>query len=66
MHEPVSTDNEYLMTSDVARELEIAKETVLQLNRNGKLHAIRAANGFRLFRRADVEKLKQERGAVAR
>lgn len=62
MHDPIRDDkDEMLMTSDVARELELSKEMVLQLNRNGKLPAVRAVNGFRLFKRTDVDRLKRER-----
>ena len=63
MQDTVSNDNDLLETSIAARELEIAKETVIQLEKNGKLRAIRTVGGRRLFRRIDVLKLKAEREA---
>ena len=51
------------MSSEVARELGVAKETVLLWERTGKLLAIKATNGFRFFSRAEVERMKHEREA---
>jgi excisionase family DNA binding protein len=64
MHDTGTPDNDFLMTSDAARELGIAKETVLFWERTGKLPAIRTQNGRRLFRRSDIERLKREREAA--
>ena len=63
MHKRVFADNEFLMSSEVARELGVAKETVLLWERTGKLLAIKATNGFRFFSRAEVERMKHEREA---
>lgn len=54
-------NDELLMTSGVARELELSGRMVIELERSGKLPAIKTANGTRLFRRADVEQLKRQR-----
>jgi excisionase family DNA binding protein len=58
--------NEFLTTSDVARECQVAGETVRAWHKAGKLAAERTARGYRLFRRADVERLKRDRAATAR
>jgi DNA-binding transcriptional MerR regulator len=56
-----NSSEEFLMTSDAARRLEVSSQRIIQLEREGKLPAIRAANGTRLFRAADIERLRQER-----
>lgn len=62
MQKPTGTSElDFLMTSDVARELKVSAQRVIQLDHEGKLRAIRAANGTRLFRREDIERLKAER-----
>lgn len=53
--------DDLLLTSDAARQLEISGQMVIRLESTGKLAAIRTTNGTRLFRRSDVEKLKEER-----
>ena len=58
--------DDLLMTSDVSRQLLVSGQRVIQLNREGKLPAIRTANGTRLFRRSDVERLKAERAEKRR
>jgi excisionase family DNA binding protein len=58
----------FLTTSDVARRLDLAPDTVRALNRSGKLRAIRTESGRRIFREADVLRFiaKRERGATLR
>lgn len=53
-------DTEYVLTSWVARELGCSPDHVRHLERSGKLPAVRA-NGTRLFRPADVARVKRER-----
>jgi excisionase family DNA binding protein len=52
-----------LTTSEAARLLDRSPDTVRHLNRTGRLGAIRTAgaHGMRLFRRADVLRLLEER-----
>ena len=54
---------EYLRTSDVARLLGVSAVYVRQLERTGKLPAIKTAGGFRVFRAEDVQNLAEERKA---
>jgi hypothetical protein len=60
MHKTKDSDNEFLLTSPVARELGVSSQYVIQLANEGKL-AIKTANGVRLFKRMDVERFKAER-----
>ncbi len=53
--------HDLLSTADAARILGVVPATVRQLERNGRLPAIRTAGGIRLFRRADVERFARER-----
>jgi excisionase family DNA binding protein len=55
-----------LLTSEVARELKVAPDTVRRLERLGKLPALKTAQGVRLFDRRDVERLARERALQAR
>jgi excisionase family DNA binding protein len=66
MNDAVTSDNDFLMTSGAARLAEVSKETILLWERQGKLPAVKTDNGRRLFRRADVERLKREREARRR
>ena len=50
-----------LLTSQAARLLDVAPETVRAWCRAGKLRAFRTAGGVRLFRRADVQRLADAR-----
>jgi DNA-binding transcriptional MerR regulator len=49
-----------MWTSEVARELEISSDHVRYLARRGVLHA-ELIGQVRVFRRGDVERLKQDR-----
>jgi DNA-binding transcriptional MerR regulator len=64
-HTKPKDNDEFLETSNVARECEVSGQTVLQWERAGKLKAIRTANGKRLYRREDVEELKRKRQVTA-
>jgi excisionase family DNA binding protein len=56
-------ESEWLMTSSVARRLQISSDMVRHLERVGRLRAIRTASGVRLFARADVEQFIRNREA---
>ena len=53
--------DDLMTTGDAARLLGLSTDMVRLLEREGRLPAQRAINGFRLFRRGDVEKLVAER-----
>lgn len=56
----MSIESEFLLTSGAARLLECTPDGVRYLERTGQLRAVRV-DGVRLFRRADVERLRGER-----
>ena len=49
---------ELLMTSQVARQLGKSAEAVRYYEKTGRLRAMKAGNGCRLFRQSDVDALK--------
>lgn len=53
-----------LTTSDVADILGVTSERVRQLAKAGMLDHQQTTRGFRLFRRSDVERLKEARNAA--
>jgi excisionase family DNA binding protein len=53
--------DEQLTTSGVARELGVAEGTVRLMARRGELPAVRLSSGMRIFRRADVDRLREQR-----
>jgi excisionase family DNA binding protein len=53
-----------LLTSEVARLLNVSPETVRIWERLGKLPALKTSRGVRLFDRRDVERLARERRTV--
>jgi DNA-binding transcriptional MerR regulator len=53
--------NDFLVTSEAARELQVTPSTARWLANTGKLQVIRTANGTRIYLAADVERLKRER-----
>ena len=53
--------NQLLLAVDAARILGLSTDMVRVLVRKGQIVSIRAANGYNLFRRADVERLAAER-----
>lgn len=55
-------DADFLTTSSVARELELAEGTIRLAARRGDLPSVRLASGTRLFTRADVEEFRKSRG----
>lgn len=50
-----------LTTSDAARLVGVSKDTIRLWERRGKLPAERTPGGVRLFQRADVEALANQR-----
>ena len=52
-----------LLTRDVAKILDVSTERVRQLERAGALTAVRTPGGTRIFRLADVERLRRQREA---
>ncbi len=55
--------DQWLTVADVARKLNLMPDTVRDLERRGRLKAVRTAGGVRLFRKADIEEFIQEREA---
>lgn len=55
-----------LLVSEAARVLNVSAETVRNLERAGRLPAVRTANGVRVFDRRQVEALARERAAEKR
>ena len=56
------TDPDQLLTAiDAARILGLSTDMVRLLTKNGRLPSTRTANGYYLFRRGDVERLRAER-----
>jgi excisionase family DNA binding protein len=49
---------EWLTISTAARILGVAESTVRQMERRGRLPAIRTETGVRLFRRGDCERIR--------
>jgi DNA-binding transcriptional MerR regulator len=52
-----------LMTGDAARILKRSEQRVRQYHEAGKLPAVMTANGRRLFKQSDVERLARELAA---
>jgi excisionase family DNA binding protein len=55
--------DDFLSAADAARLLGVVPATVRQMERDGRLPAQRTAGGMRLFRREDVERLRDARTA---
>jgi excisionase family DNA binding protein len=53
--------SEFLLVSEVARELRCSGPTVRRLEAAGKLQATRTPTGVRLFTAVDVAKVKVQR-----
>ncbi len=53
--------NEFLSVTGAAKILDVAAQTVRDWERRGHLRALRTETGYRVFKRADVEKLAAER-----
>jgi len=53
--------DQWLTVADVARKLNLMPDTVRDLERQGRLKAVRTLGGVRLFLKADVEGFIQER-----
>ena len=54
-----------ILTTEAAQIAHVASETIRLWERTGRLAAIKTSGGVRLFDRADVERLAQERAAAA-
>ena len=55
------TSKQDLVTvSEVARVLRVSEQTVRNLDRRGILQALRLSNGTRVFKRGDIEKLRDQ------
>lgn len=52
---------ELLTTSEAAKILDLSPDSVRQFERKGILSAVRVGKGQRLFRKAEVEKLHEQR-----
>jgi len=57
-------DTDVVSTYEAAQILECSSDNVRRLARAGKLSAAISTRAGRLFRRSDVEKLKEERRAA--
>jgi len=55
--------NRLLTCADVARLLNVVPDTVRDLERQGRLKAIRTPGGMRLFREAEVHRFVEARKA---
>jgi excisionase family DNA binding protein len=55
--------DDLLSPADAARLLGVVPATVRQMERDGRLPAQRTVGGMRLFRREDVERLRDARAA---
>jgi excisionase family DNA binding protein len=53
---------ELLDTSDVAERLELSASRVAQLEREGRIPAVRTVSGRRVFLWSDVERFLRQRG----
>ncbi len=54
-------DDQLLTASDAGRILGLSRDMVRILSNRGVLPSLRAANGYHLFRRSDVEELARVR-----
>jgi excisionase family DNA binding protein len=52
-----------LTPSEAARLLGISADSVRRLSNNGELPTVKTTGGFRVFKRADVERLAHQRAA---
>lgn len=55
-------DDELLTTSHAARDLKCSEQTVRRLQASGQLPAIKTTSGQRLFRRSDLDRVRDARG----
>ena len=55
-----------MLVSGACKILEVTQPTVHALVASGKLAATRLENGYLLFQREDVERVKEERAAARR
>jgi excisionase family DNA binding protein len=53
--------SDVLLTSEAARELGVAASTIRRLEKQDVLRATKASGGTRVFSKAEIQKLLQER-----
>lgn len=63
MDPEIEQQEQILTVSDAARILGLSRDMVRVLTQKGQLAARRAANGYHLYRRGDVEQLARDRAA---
>lgn len=56
--------SKFLTVTDVARKLNMMPDTVREMERQGRLKAIRTVGGVRLFQEDEVERFAQARQAT--
>lgn len=57
----MDTTEQILTSAEVGKRLNLSSERVRQLERMGRLHAIRTTNGIRLFTASTVEEFRRHR-----
>jgi excisionase family DNA binding protein len=57
----MNAPDDLMTVADAAEILGLSVDMVRLLERNGRLPALRTTRGIRLFRRADVDRLAEER-----
>ena len=60
----MNTESTLLLTSEVARSLNVSSDSIRLWERTGRLPAQRTAAGVRVFRREDVDRFACERRAT--
>jgi DNA-binding transcriptional MerR regulator len=54
-------ENQFLLATDASKILDCSSNNVRQLEKSGKLKAVRTASGVRIFDSAEVHRLAAER-----
>ncbi len=57
----MNTMEQILTSAEAGKRLDLSSERVRQLERMGKLHAVRTTNGIRLFTASAVEEFRRRR-----
>jgi excisionase family DNA binding protein len=57
--------SEFFLASEAARELNVSATTVREMERRGKLPAVRTPSGVRIFAGGDIRRLKAQRSEKA-
>jgi excisionase family DNA binding protein len=53
--------NQFLLVTEAARELGVAATTVREMERDGRLKALKTPGGVRLFKSDEISRLAAER-----